>query len=127
MTPTLDHAQFLKIIALAESPSDPEALAAIRKATSLARAARAAGLSLGEAVSGNFGAEGWGSGYSSGYDNGRQSGFAAGQESRHPNAEPTTEYQGDGFQFEEGIMAATEVGSQSTPSAWHAGHRTWTI
>jgi hypothetical protein len=44
---TFDRARFLKVLALAESGIDGEALAAIRKAAALARAA---GLSLGEAV-----------------------------------------------------------------------------
>lgn len=42
-----DRARFLKVLALAESDMDGEALAAIRKAATMARAA---GLSLGEAV-----------------------------------------------------------------------------
>jgi hypothetical protein len=42
-----DRARFLKVLALAESDMDGEALAAIRKATAMARTA---GLSLGEAV-----------------------------------------------------------------------------
>ena len=46
---TLDRERFLKILALAESDQDGEALAAIRKA---AKMARAAGMSLGEAVDG---------------------------------------------------------------------------
>ncbi|WP_404379947.1 hypothetical protein [Caenispirillum salinarum] len=46
---TLDRARFLKVLALAESDVDGEALAAIRKAAAMARAA---GLSLGEAVEG---------------------------------------------------------------------------
>jgi len=44
---TLDRGKFGKILALGESPNDGEALAAIRMATKLARAA---GMSLGEAV-----------------------------------------------------------------------------
>jgi predicted RNase H-like nuclease (RuvC/YqgF family) len=44
---TFDRARFLKVLALAENDIDGEALAAIRKAAALARAA---GLSLGEAA-----------------------------------------------------------------------------
>lgn len=44
---TLDRERFLKVLALAESDQDGEALAAIRKASAMARAA---GMSLGEAA-----------------------------------------------------------------------------
>lgn len=46
MTSTLNRDRFSKVLALAESSNDHEALAAIRRATGMARAA---GLSLGEA------------------------------------------------------------------------------
>lgn len=49
---TLDREKFGKLIALAESDNDHEALAAVRKAAAMARAA---GLSLGEAVGGGGG------------------------------------------------------------------------
>ena len=45
----LDRQKLAKLIALAESPNDHEALIAVRKASTLARSA---GLSLGEAVGG---------------------------------------------------------------------------
>jgi hypothetical protein len=45
---SLDRDRFCKVLALAESDQDGEALAAVRKAVSMARAA---GMSLGEAVS----------------------------------------------------------------------------
>jgi len=44
---TLDYPKFAKVLALAESSNDAEALAAVRKAASMARAA---GMSLGQAV-----------------------------------------------------------------------------
>lgn len=47
MSTTFDRARFVKLLALAESDVDGEALAAVRKAASMARAA---GLSLGQAV-----------------------------------------------------------------------------
>jgi flagellar biosynthesis/type III secretory pathway protein FliH len=47
MTAPLNRDRFMKLIALAESNQDGEALSAIRKAASMARAA---GMSLGEAV-----------------------------------------------------------------------------
>ncbi|RJF81878.1 hypothetical protein D3877_17425 [Azospirillum cavernae] len=49
MSKPFDRAKFNKVLSLAESDQDAEALAAVRKAASMARAA---GLSLGEAVNG---------------------------------------------------------------------------
>lgn len=49
MTHQLNRDRFLKVLSLAESDHDAEALAAIRKAAAMARAA---GMSLGEAVGG---------------------------------------------------------------------------
>jgi flagellar biosynthesis/type III secretory pathway protein FliH len=47
MSAAFDRERFLKVLALAESDQDGEALAAIRKASAMARAV---GMSLGEAV-----------------------------------------------------------------------------
>jgi hypothetical protein len=64
---SLNKDRFLKILALTESPNDAEALAAMRKATSMAREA---GMSLGEAVGGKESdkafSEGWQGGHSAG-------------------------------------------------------------
>lgn len=49
MSKPFDRAKFNKVLSLAESDHDAEALAAVRKAAAMARAA---GLSLGEAVNG---------------------------------------------------------------------------
>ena len=86
MTTPLNRDRFSKLISLAESPNDNEALAAVRKAASMARAA---GLSLGEAVSTNTRAStskhdslgymtGFEAGVKVGYEKGKKAGFDAG-------------------------------------------------
>jgi hypothetical protein len=124
MATTLNRARFIKIIALAESTNGAEALAAIRKATALARAA---GLSLGEAVQGNSSSDDQGRSNLFAYDQGRESGFAAGVKTGHAEAEATMNHGNDGSRFEEGFMAATAAGLENEPSTWHAGHRNWTV
>jgi len=82
MTKRFDRERFAKLMALAESDNDHESLAAVRKAAAMARAA---GLSLGEAV--NSGSKGdvlgWVTGYEAGvrtgsamnFEKGRKAGF----------------------------------------------------
>jgi hypothetical protein len=75
MTSTFDRARFLKLIALTESANDAEALAALRKASEMARAS---GMTLSEAAAspGGFNPDGpsqeWLNGYEAGEARGRR-------------------------------------------------------
>ena len=76
MTQSFDRVRFLKLVALAESTNDAEALSALRKA---ADAARAAGMSLSEAAAMSPGgafhdgpSEEWLRGFQAGEEKGRR-------------------------------------------------------
>ena len=109
MTKSLNRDRFAKVLALAESPSDGEALAAIRKAAAMARAA---GLSLGEALNGteNYNVDEWASGYQAGRQAGFNDGVKVGRTMASPEPKATKRTAKAKAAYDDGVKAGKEEG-----------------